>query len=194
MVKAKLQLVMILSGLVFLDLSCDNPGSCKDVGYGVEGVRDILLKEFNSEHKTFPLSNDTIAYDSIVFEVVFDQKLLSSTYDFSLINIAYATPACKPVHTVWNLDSIKIFSISGTFETEVTSSFTLYYGTKTKLDTSNIELRHMLNRSTGNFPLKMQFLVNTIPLSQKSAQYKFQFFDTKGRVFSKTSEAVVITP
>jgi hypothetical protein len=199
MVKAKLQLIIILGSIFYLDLSCDDEdhGGCGQQFFDVVGLQQVQILKIDSNNFGRQLTRDSIPYDSVRFVLEFEETLLSSNTPFQMIGSANATPPCPTPNSIWELDSVKIFSIVGSLETEITSSFSLhdtYRHTLTKARKFDPQFLRQCSFIVTWEHGELYFELNKQPLEAKSAQYKFQFFDKKGRVFTKTSDPVVITP
>lgn len=187
--KAKFLLFTFIIGIIWFDISCG--GHCEGNLLEVIGIKKIELKEIIWTGKTIPLVNDSIAFNSLLFVVNFEERVIASNNNFSFINMAYATEPCEPPHTDWELDSIKIFTFVNTIKTDVTNHFSL---ANNKIDNSDENFMSQLRIILRNSPVQMEFKLITPPIKTDTFQFNFQFFDKKGRRFEKMNSPVIITP
>lgn len=178
--------------MVWIDISCNKPGPKSHMD--VTGIDTILISQRNSQGWLAPLSKDTMAYDSVVYSITFDQLTVFSNIGFSLINGAYADEEPLP-STEWEIDSIKIFSVFNSIKTDVTNTFSVskYSGNKGK-KVDNTDKGFINGLGFGDYYLRLFFSINQPVPQLGSYQFLFQFFDKKGRMFEKTSESLVIAP
>ncbi len=190
--KTKFLLFFGIIGIVWIDISCNKPGPKSHMD--VTGIDTILISQRNSQGWLAPLSKDTMAYDSVVYSITFDQLTVFSNTGFSFISSAYADEEPLP-YTKWEIDSIKIFSVFNSIKTEVTNTFSVskYSGNNGK-KVDNTDKGFISGLGFGDYYLRLFFSINQPVPQPGSYQFLFQFFDKKGRIFEKTSEPLVIAP
>ena len=194
--KIKLSLFFIYIVVLCLDISCGN--KCEDDYFELVGVRNIEILELTSTGRTKLMVRDSIPFDSLIFNVNFVERLITSSKNFSLINSSYATPACKGPYIKWELDSIKIFRFENNLWLDVTNNFALLsnYLTVTGkgIDNSDQDFIRDLNYHTRVPDIVLSFKLIDPPPKSDDYKYKFQFFDQKGFSFEKVSSSVRIIP
>jgi hypothetical protein len=190
--KIKLLLITIIIGFVFIDLACRNDESgCNNKRFEVIGIKEITLNEIIPNGASKFLIRDSIPYDSILFIVNFNEKSISRFNNFNFIPTSYATPPCLPPSTNWFLDSVKILKLDNNLTTDLTNWFSLSGLNINNYD--NAFVSHLNNFSTHS-PVQMKFKIHKQPLQKDTFQFKFQFYDTKHKLFEVSTIPVIITP
>ena len=192
--KTKSLLFLIIIGMLLIDISC-NWGGEGESREEITGINGIHLYKKGKWYSSINVNNtnDTFAYDSLLFGVDFKTTRIAFNSGFLFINGAYSDEI--PTIIIMNFDSLKIFSINNGDKTDVTNQFFVsnnFGSPQSKIDNSDPGFiqKFLVNGSGGN----LYFQLNTPPLKTDTFQFNFQFFDKKGRIFEKMSDPVVITP
>lgn len=188
---AKFLLLVIIVGIVWIDISCSKPQPCRSSRYRIDSLKSIQLFKISSNNELVQLDKDSVKFDSLFFIPSFEEILIASSNNFSLIASASATSPCEPPYTNWKLDSIKIFTLVNNVKTDVTDHFSL---NQIKIDYSDQNFLTQLHYITLYLPIHMEFKLITPPIKKDTFQFNFQFFDKEGHMFEKMNNPIVILP